>query len=134
MNYTGKTVSSETPVTQPEAVNAILNAFDIRFQTYIEDGNLKLWGDDTFDVYDVDLGDDATEPFLAALSFFLEDTLTITSIGYTGNRHEPDSFRWEVTNNTITYRRLDGTEETTAVEAVLSEIPDDIRATYLPVQ
>lgn len=132
MNYTAKTVSSETPVRQPQVVNAILSAFDIRFETRIEKGQLKLWGNDTFDVYNQDGGYEETEAFLAAISFFLEDTFTITSVGYTGNRHEPDGYRWTVTEDTITYTRVDGMTDTTPIKTVLDDIPENIKATYLP--
>lgn len=131
MNYTTKTVSSETPVTQPESVLAILNVFDLRFQTRIKNGQLKIWGEDTFDVHNPDQGLQ-TEACLAALSFFLEDTLSITSIGFTGNRHEPDAYCWEVTDDMITYTRVDGTEDRIPVENRTAEIPDHIKSTYLP--
>lgn len=132
MNYTSKTVSSETPISQPEAVNAILSLYDIRFNTRIENGNFKLWGDDTFDVYNEETGTEETEPFLAALSFFVEDELSITSVGYTGNRHEPDAYSWKVSTDTIQYIRTDGQSDIMAVEHLLDDIPENIKATYLP--
>jgi hypothetical protein len=133
MNYTAKTVSTETPVTQPETVTALLNIYDIRFETRIENGQLKLWGNDTFDVYNEENGVQETEPFLAALSYFLEDTFTITSVGFTGNRHEPDALRWEVDDETITFRRVTGTEKEMHRDDLLSDIPHEVTSAYLPI-
>lgn len=131
MNYTAKTVSSCTAVTHPEAVNGIISMFDIRFETRIENNELKIWGDDTFDVFNTQSHTEQTEAFLAALSFFLTDTLTITSIGYTGNRHEPTAFKWKVTPDLIKYTQLDGVEEQIQIDSVVSDIPEHIKTTFL---
>lgn len=133
MNYSAKTVSNRVLVNDPDAVLGICDAFNLRFQYEVHENKFKLYGNDTFDVYDNDTETYLTEEFLATLSFFLQEHLSITSIGHTGNRHQPDAVRYRVEGTELISETFD---DTTVIDLTdyIDTVPEEIRNQYLPVQ
>lgn len=128
MNYTAQCVSSEAPVVNPNAIPLLFDHFDVRFDWHVSDGKFKLWGQDTFDIYNYDTDTEDTVPFLAAFSTTIELPFSITSVGFTGPRHEPNASQWLITEDTIELNLLGSTDMSTSRQDELDELTDNTTA------
>lgn len=126
MNLTAKTVSNKPTIRHPNALQHVFHHYPHNIQWNIDNDTLKMYGNVTFEVFDRENGEELEPEFFAALAYCLEETVSITTVSFTGNRYEPEASRWIADKDTIELQHLGDTSFEVDTSTIFEEVPETV--------